>query len=104
MGILIMLSVSRALFSSNNKTKWVMSPIFYGNAVPHIGHLYTAVLCDALVRTEKVLNKDEQIKFSIGTDEHGLKIQKRAMLENTTPQALVDSNSQTFKHLFDKAH
>ena len=51
-----------------------MSPIFYGNAVPHIGHLYTAVLCDALVRTEKVLYNNDKIKFSIGTDEHGLKI------------------------------
>ena len=68
-----MFKIRKALFSSS-RTSWVMSPIFYGNAVPHIGHLYTAVLCDALVRTEKVLYNNDKIKFSIGTDEHGLKI------------------------------
>ena len=28
----------------------IMSPIFYVNATPHIGHLYTGVLCDAIAR------------------------------------------------------
>lgn len=28
----------------------VMSPIFYVNATPHIGHLYTGILCDAVAR------------------------------------------------------
>lgn len=30
------------------------TPIFYVNAVPHIGHMYTAVLTDAMVRWERV--------------------------------------------------
>ena len=34
----------------------ITSPIFYVNAKPHIGHLYTAVLCDAMKRYHK-LNK-----------------------------------------------
>jgi methionyl-tRNA synthetase len=50
----------------------ITSPIFYVNAKPHIGHLYTAVLCDAMKRYHK-LNGDE-VFFSTGTDEHGLKI------------------------------
>lgn len=28
----------------------IMSPIFYVNAIPHIGHLYTGLLCDAIAR------------------------------------------------------
>ena len=55
----------------------VMSPIFYVNAQPHIGHLYTAVLCDATARYHRQI-KQHKVFFSIGTDEHGLKIQKRA--------------------------
>jgi len=35
----------------------ITSPIFYVNAKPHIGHLYTAVLCDAMKRYHK-LNGD----------------------------------------------
>ena len=50
----------------------VMSPIFYVNAKPHIGHLYTAVYCDAIHRFNK--QSCGTSFFSIGTDEHGLKI------------------------------
>ena len=49
----------------------------YVNAQPHIGHLYTAVLCDATARYHRQI-KQHKVFFSIGTDEHGLKIQKRA--------------------------
>jgi hypothetical protein len=35
-------------------TRVITTPIFYVNAVPHIGHMYTAVLTDALVRWERV--------------------------------------------------
>lgn len=52
--------------------KCVMSPIFYVNAAPHIGHLYTAILCDASARFERLKGND--VLFTIGTDEHGLKI------------------------------
>jgi methionyl-tRNA synthetase len=50
----------------------ITSPIFYVNAMPHIGHLYTAILCDAMARYHR-LNGDE-VFFSTGTDEHGIKI------------------------------
>ena len=29
---------------------YILSPIFYANASPHIGHMYTALLCDASAR------------------------------------------------------
>jgi len=68
----------------------IMSPIFYVNAQPHIGHLYTAVLCDASARYKKAI-KQESVFFSIGTDEHGLKIQKRAKEDGyESPKAMCD--------------
>lgn len=41
--------------------------------------------------------------FTIGTDEHGLKIQKIAKEQDMTPQKLCDQNAFEFKKLFDEA-
>ena len=51
----------------------ILSPIFYANAAPHIGHLYTVILCDAVKRYHMMIKKEETF-FSTGTDEHGLKM------------------------------
>ncbi|KAK2183238.1 hypothetical protein NP493_319g04029 [Ridgeia piscesae] len=51
---------------------FITTPIFYVNAVPHIGHLYTAVLTDAVSRWYRILRVP--VIFSTGTDEHGLKV------------------------------
>ena len=72
-----------------------MSPIFYVNSAPHIGHLYTAVFCDATSRHSRL--KGQKVLFTIGTDEHGLKIQKRALLDKLEPKEMCDRNSETFK-------
>ncbi|XP_076339565.1 methionyl-tRNA synthetase, mitochondrial isoform X2 [Tachypleus tridentatus] len=58
--------------SSSGNTYFITTPIFYVNASPHIGHLHSAVLADALHRTYVLLGKEKNI-FSTGTDEHGLK-------------------------------
>jgi methionyl-tRNA synthetase len=37
--------------TENNKlSKYITAPIFYVNAAPHIGHLYTSVMADTLCR------------------------------------------------------
>jgi len=80
----------------------ITSPIFYVNAQPHIGHLYTAVLCDAMKRYHK-LNGDE-VFFSTGTDEHGIKIQKRALEAGKEPKAFCDHYAASFRLLFERGH
>lgn len=47
---------------------------------PHIGHLYSAVIADAIFRFEKLLNKNAPYILTTGTDEHGSKIQQAAGL------------------------
>jgi methionyl-tRNA synthetase len=91
-----MISLVRRSFSTR---KSVMSPIFYVNATPHIGHLYTAILCDASARFERL--KGNQVLFTIGTDEHGLKIQKKATELKMDPKEMCDKNSEVFRKLFD---
>uniref|UniRef100_A0A8C6WPK3 Methionine--tRNA ligase, mitochondrial n=1 Tax=Neogobius melanostomus TaxID=47308 RepID=A0A8C6WPK3_9GOBI len=62
---------------------FITTPIFYVNASPHIGHLYSAVLADCQSRYKQL--RGFQTKFSTGTDEHGLKIQQAAEAASEDP-------------------
>ncbi|XP_060551201.1 methionine--tRNA ligase, mitochondrial-like [Ruditapes philippinarum] len=77
----------------------VTTPIFYVNAAPHMGHLYTCVLADAVARYHRL--KGKQILFSTGTDEHGLKIQQAADQSKESPALFTTNVSRTFKEMFD---
>ena len=50
----------------------ITTPIFYANARPHIGHLYSAVLADSMKAWD--LQNKRQTLLITGTDEHGQKI------------------------------
>ncbi|XP_064615166.1 methionine--tRNA ligase, mitochondrial-like [Liolophura sinensis] len=81
---------------------FITTPIFYVNAAPHIGHLHTAVLADAVQRW-KTLNGSHTI-FSTGTDEHGLKVQHAAGKAGVEPGVFCDQVSQKFQNLFREAN
>ena len=53
---------------------YITTPIYYVNDVPHVGHAYTSIACDALARFYRLKGSD--VFFLTGTDEHGLKIQQ----------------------------
>ena len=72
------------------------------NAAPHIGHMFTAVLCDGANRYHRDL-LGQSTFFSIGTDEHGQKVQQKAELANTDTQIFCDDNSSRFKFLFEQS-
>src|SRR3989344_5316784 len=78
----------------------ITTPIYYVNGRPHIGHAYTTVAADCIARYQKLLGR--QVFFSTGTDEHGIKIQKKAEEEGKEPQAFVDEMAQAFRDLWDK--
>ncbi|MCU0575879.1 MAG: methionine--tRNA ligase [Desulfobacterota bacterium] len=77
---------------------YVTTPIYYVNAKPHLGHVYTTVIADVLARFHKLLG--EEVFFLTGTDEHGDKIMETAKELGTTPKALADENSQRFRDLW----
>jgi methionyl-tRNA synthetase len=54
------------------KPYYITTPIFYVNAAPHVGHLYTMVLTDIIKRWQVL--KGKQAILLTGTDEHGLKV------------------------------
>ncbi|XP_055967636.1 methionine--tRNA ligase, mitochondrial [Sorex fumeus] len=80
------------------------TPIFYVNAAPHIGHLYSAVLADALYRHRRLrVPSASATRFSTGTDEHGLKIQQAAAAAGFAPTELCERVSAQYHQLFRQA-
>lgn len=50
---------------------YINTPIYYVNDKPHIGHMYTTVVADALARFHRL--KQEDVLFVTGTDENSQK-------------------------------
>ncbi|MEK7201783.1 MAG: class I tRNA ligase family protein, partial [Patescibacteria group bacterium] len=56
--------------------RYITTTIAYVNAEPHIGYALELLQADALARSWRLAG--EEVFFSTGTDEHGLKIQRKA--------------------------
>ena len=67
---------------------YLTTPIFYVNDVPHIGHAYTEVAADVLARWHRQAGDDTWLLT--GTDEHGQKILRTAVANDTTPKEWAD--------------
>ncbi len=76
---------------------YVTTPIYYVNDVPHIGHAYTTLACDALARFKRLDGFD--VKFLTGTDEHGQKVETSARDANVDPKEFTDRVSENFRQL-----
>lgn len=70
------------------KKFYVTTTAPYVNAEPHIGFALEIVQADTLARYRRLIG--EQVAFGFGTDEHGLKIYKKALENHQTPQQYCD--------------
>src|SRR6185436_2047147 len=50
------------------KTFYITTPIYYANSLPHLGHLYTTIVADAIARHKRQRGFDTY--FLTGTEEH----------------------------------
>lgn len=82
--------------------RYVTTAIDYPNAAPHMGHALEKILADTAARWFRL--RGEEVRFQIGTDEHGIKIQQTAKKEGMTPQQLVDRNVPLFQDLYRRLH
>lgn len=73
---------------------YITTPLYYVNGDPHIGHAYTTVVADFLVRFHRLAGDDTF--FLTGTDEHGEKIFKAAQAAGMETPAYVDSIAAKF--------
>ncbi|KAI4741241.1 hypothetical protein E4T50_08322 [Aureobasidium sp. EXF-12298] len=83
------------------KPYYVTTPIFYVNAAPHAGHLYTMVLADVLKRWQVL--KGKRAVLLTGTDEHGMKIQQASAKAGSDPKPFCDKGADIFKNLAARA-
>lgn len=79
--------------------RYITTAIDYPNAPPHMGHVLEKVLADCIARWWRL--KGDNVRFQIGTDEHGVKIEQTADREGVSPRELVDRNVPLFKTLYD---
>ncbi|EAH4762308.1 methionine--tRNA ligase [Campylobacter jejuni] len=80
--------------------RYITTPIYYVNDVPHLGHAYTTIIADTLARFYRL--QGHETRFLTGTDEHGQKIEEAAKLRNSIPQEYADKISFEFKKLWDE--
>ena len=79
---------------------YITTPIYYVNDKPHIGHAYTTILADVLVRYYRLL--DVPTFFLTGTDEHGQKVAQAAATNAVSPQQHCDQTVIRFQELWQK--
>jgi len=79
-------------------TLYLTTPIYYVNARPHLGHAYTTIAADAMVRYRRLAGDD--VRFLTGTDEHGDNIARAATAAGVSPQAYADEISATFREMW----
>jgi len=80
------------------KTFFISTAIDYPSEPGHLGHALEKIQADVIARYKKLQGFD--VHFSIGTDEHGLKIQRYAQKAGKKPQEFVDEMSGYFKNLW----
>jgi methionyl-tRNA synthetase len=76
---------------------YVTTPIYYVNAAPHLGHAYTTIAADVLARHHR--QREEEVFFLTGTDEHGEPVADAAHALGVEPQELADRNAERFRAL-----
>jgi methionyl-tRNA synthetase len=86
--------------ANEKKTFYLTTPIYYPSDKLHIGHAYTTVAGDAMVRYKRL--RGFQTRFLTGTDEHGQKIEEKAKAAGKTPQEFVDGIVAGIKVLWSK--
>lgn len=67
------------------KKFFITTPIYYSNAVPHIGNAYASFIADTIARYSRLSNVDT--RFSTGVDENSQKVVESAA---TADMAVMD--------------
>jgi methionyl-tRNA synthetase len=79
---------------------YLSTPIYYVNAKPHLGHAYTTLVADSMIRFKRMMGCEALLVT--GTDEHGDKIAQVAEKAGESPQAFSDKVSAEFQALWKK--
>jgi methionyl-tRNA synthetase len=81
-------------------TFYLTTPIYYVNALPHLGHAYTTIAADTMARYRRLAGDD--VWFLTGTDEHGDRIAEIAAGAGVPPLTYADRISAQFRQTWDR--
>lgn len=79
---------------------YITTAIAYPNGRPHIGHAYEVIAADAIARHQRMAGRD--VRFTTGTDEHGLKMVQTARGLGRDTQQFADEMSSYFSDMANK--
>jgi methionyl-tRNA synthetase len=82
---------------TKHKNFYLTTTLPYVNADPHIGFALEMVQADTIARFHA--SRGDIVVFNTGTDEHGLKIYRKAVEEGMDPQAYADEYARRFDRL-----
>ncbi|MGB3469462.1 MAG: methionine--tRNA ligase [Erythrobacter sp.] len=82
-----------------NNPFYITTAISYPNGRPHIGHAYEAIAADVIARFQRL--RGRRVRFQTGTDEHGLKMARKAEEQGRTARDLADEMSGYFQAMCD---
>ncbi len=77
---------------------YITTPIYYPSNKLTLGNCYTTVVCDAMARFNRMLGKE--VYYLTGTDEHGQKIQRKAIEAGKTEMEFLDEIIADTKNLW----
>ena len=80
-----------------SKKFYITTALPYVNSDPHIGFALEIVQADVIARYHRMMG--DEVLFNTGTDEHGIKIYRKALEQGKDPQAYVDEYAQRFDDL-----
>lgn len=82
------------------KKLYITTAIPYVNGTPHIGNALDYLLADIWTRYQKQNGHD--VRFQVGTDEHGNKVAAKAAEAGLDPKAFTDQMYVNFENLMKK--
>lgn len=80
---------------------YITTTLPYVNAQPHAGFALEIIEADVLARFKRIELGKENVFFNTGTDEHGLKLYRKAQELGVDVQDYVDQQAENFKKLKD---
>lgn len=79
---------------------YLCTAIPYVNGSPHIGHAMDYLLADVYARYRR--NRGDEVRFQVGTDEHGNKVYSTAQKNGLSVKEYASQNSQKFLDFIKK--
>ncbi len=83
----------------SKKPYYITTAIAYTSGKPHIGNTYEIVLADSIARFKRMQGFD--VFFQTGTDEHGQKIEDKALAAGISPKKFVDEVAGEIRRIWD---